>query len=202
MATPHSHTSAVKHPYAAVAAAPEPLSPPPSPLHHQHTVRVSHSNSALRMRSKVLDSASYETASTSPPRHFRSSTELSGDEGGAWTRPEARGRHSYSYARRPSSSHSQSSTASSQHRPSSTQSHPHAHSHPHGYGRGHTRGPSSVDLDLIEERWEGGTSRSTAFYSARSSMIESVGDGVSDGGHASVQTGSLEGSGEGIASAL
>ena len=37
----------------------------------------------------------------------------------------------------------------------------------HAHGR-------STSLREIEERWEGDTSRSTAFYSARSSMLSSI----------------------------
>ena len=89
------------------------------------TVRASQSDGALRSRCKVINSAEYATASTSPPRprptHARANTH--------------QGYGQYAYARGPSTQ-------------------------------------SSLDLDLIEERWEGGT-RSTAFYSARSSMVSS-----------------------------
>ena len=165
-----------------------PLSPPPSPQHpqKQHTVRVSHSDSALRSRLPVIDSASYETAATSPPKrpgHARSNTDTD-------TRHYSTS-YTYSQARRSSSS----STSSASYNHTTPVS---AHPHTHIPAKGHARGPSSVDLDLIEERWEGGTSRSTAFYSARSSMSDE--NGAQDA--LSIQTGSLEGSGEGVASAL
>lgn len=38
----------------------------------------------------------------------------------------------------------------------------------------HSRCASIETLTEIEERWEGDTSRSTAFYSARSSMLSGV----------------------------
>lgn len=39
------------------------------------------------------------------------------------------------------------------------------------YGHKHARQDSAGTIREIEERWEGGTSYSTAFYSARSSML-------------------------------
>ncbi|GJE92173.1 hypothetical protein PsYK624_083260 [Phanerochaete sordida] len=56
-----------------------------------------------------------------------------------------------------------------------------------GHGRstshhgGRARGGSAVTLSEIEERWEGDTSRSTAFYSARSSMLSTISSAVHAG---------------------